>query len=288
MSIRPALGVLASRVRQEEKAILDALKARGVGAELIDPRQLVISAAAPWRGPQVILNREVGHHRALYAAAALSACGAVMLNSYAATRTCGDKWLTTTALVAAGLPTPATSLALTPQAGVFAIADVGYPAVVKPLVGSWGRLVTKVSTIETAEAVMEHIEALPNPASHMVYVQKAVPNTGHDIRILVVGGRVIAGSRRVSETFRANVARGAVSAALEITPELCDLAIRAADAVGADIAGVDLIQDQTGKVWVIEVNDRVEFKGLQQAHLGRVDVAGAITDLLLKTSEEAV
>lgn len=287
MSLRPTVGVLASRVRLEEKAILASLDAAGIDAMVLDTRRLVFSTGQPWSGPRVVLNREVGQVRALYAAHALEARGVTVLNSGDATRVCGDKWLTTTALVAAGVPTPATSLALTTHEGLPAIEDIGYPAVVKPLVGSWGRLVTKVSSPETAAAVMEHLDALPHPTSHLVYAQQAVPRADYDIRVIVIDGVAIAASRRTSDDFRTNVARGGISSPLPLTSPISELAVAAADAVGATIAGVDLICDQDGHLWVIEVNDRVEFKGLQQAHSEHIDIAAAIVEALIKPRENA-
>lgn len=233
----------------------------------------------------MILNREVGQYRALHCAEALESQGVVVINSKEATRMCGDKWLTSSTLDASGLPTPPTALAFCPSNGTQAVSLIGYPAVVKPIVGSWGRLVTKVSQQETAEAVMEHLEALPHPSSHLVYVQKAIPNPGYDLRILVVGGRAVAGSRRSSSNFRTNVARGAISTPLELTPEVSNLAVAASSAVGADIAGVDLIEENDGKLWIIEVNDRVEFKGLQDAHSNYINIADAIIDFILETKE---
>ncbi len=273
-----ALGILASRVRFEEKSIMAALDRRGIAFEHLDPRTLHIAGGNSWTGPGLVINREVGHFRARYAASALESVGVVVLNSAAATHVSGDKWLTSAALLRAGLPTPATSLALTPDAALKALDELGYPAVVKPLVGSWGRLVTQVTDRAMAAAVLEHIEALPSPQSHVVYLQALVPKADNDIRVVVVGGEPIGATRRRGDQWRTNVARGAVSQVCALTDEITDLAARAAAAVGADIAGVDLIEDTEGGLTVLEVNDRVEFRGFQGAHSG-VDVAERIVDL---------
>jgi len=277
----PRLAVLASRVRFEEKSIMTALEQRGADVACLDPRSLFVIGGLRWTGPEFVLNREVGHFRALYAASALEAAGATVLNTAAATHISGDKWHTSATLVRRGVPTPRTALATTPEAALEALAELGYPAVVKPLVGSWGRLVTRLPDRDTAEAVLEHIAALPTPQAHIVYLQEQVPKADCDIRVIVVGGRALGATYRRSAHWRTNVARGAVSEYRDLEPDHAKLAVAAADAVGADIAGVDLIEDRDGAVTVLEVNDRVEFRGFQQAHGTRVDVAGSIADLLL-------
>ncbi|AEN09647.1 MULTISPECIES: RimK family alpha-L-glutamate ligase [unclassified Streptomyces] len=279
------LGVLASRVRFEEKCILAALERRGVACEQIDPRTLAVRAGAPWTGPRTVLNREVGHYRALYAASALESTGARVLNTAAAAAVCGDKWQTSAALVARGVPTPDTSLALTPDAALAALEQFGYPAVIKPLVGSWGRLVTRVTGPAMAAAVLEHLAALPSPQSHIVYVQREVAKADRDIRVLVVGGRAVGATYRRSDEWRTNVARGAVSERCPLDPGLTELAVAAAKTVGAHIAGVDLLQDPDGRLTVLEVNDRVEFRGLQQSHGTDIDVADAVAALLIEEAQ---
>lgn len=278
----PHLAVLASRVRFEEKQIMSALERRAAGFSLLDPRSLFVADdAAAWTGPRFVLNREVGHFRALYAAGALETAGVTVLNSAEATRVSGDKWHTSAALLRHGLPTPRTALAMTPDAALGALDRLGYPAVIKPLVGSWGRLVTRVTDRAMATAVLEHLAALPSPQSHVIYVQEYVSAADRDIRVIVVGGRALAATYRRGDQWRTNVARGAVSEPCPLGPDHVKLAEAAAGAVGADIAGVDLIEDQDGRLTVLEVNDRVEFKGLQQAHGPSIDVAGAIADHLI-------
>ena len=264
---------------------MTALEKRGVDLIHIDPRSLFVIGEPGWSGPDFVLNREVGHFRALYAASALEATGATVLNTAAATRVCGDKWHTSAALLSRGLPTPRTALATTPAAALEALEEIGYPAVVKPLIGSWGRLVTRLTDRAGAEAILEHIAALPSPQSHIVYVQQLVPKADCDIRVIVVGGAAVGATYRRGAQWRTNVARGAVSEYLPLDDEHAKLAAAAAEALGADIAGVDLIEDTDGRLTVLEVNDRVEFRGFQEAHGNRVDVAGAIAALLLAKAE---
>lgn len=253
-----------------------ALEARGISAQHVDPRSLFVSSARAWSGPTVAINREIGHFRALYAASSLELAGVTVVNSGAATRVCGDKWHTSAALLAAGLPTPRTALAMTSEAALDALDDLGYPAVIKPLVGSWGRLVSRVPHAEAAGALLEYVSALPSPQSHIVYLQQEVKPAERDLRVIVVGGRALGAMCRRAEQWRANVARGAATEPCTLTPAIERHAVLAAQAVGADVAGVDLIESADGELFVIEVNDRVEFRGFQQAHAGKIDVAAAL------------
>ncbi|GAA1739673.1 RimK family alpha-L-glutamate ligase [Luedemannella helvata] len=278
------LVVLASRVRYEEKRIMAALERRGCRYEYLDPRTLFVTGGTVRHAGRVVLNREVGHYRAWYAAEALEQAGATVVNTATATHHCGDKWLTSAALLRHGLPTPRTALALTPEAGLEALAEIGYPAVIKPLVGSWGRLVTRVPDEATAVAVLEHVAALPAPQSHVIYAQELVPKADRDIRVAVVGGQVLGATYRRGGDWRTNVARGAVSEPCPVGDGLAKLALAAAEAVGADIAGVDVIEDSEGRLTVLEVNDRVEFRGFESAH-GGTGVAEAIADLLITKAE---
>lgn len=281
----PVLTVLASRVRHEEKRILTALEQRGARPEYLDPRRLFVVGGEHQHAHRLVVNREVGHFRARYAAEALEAAGATVVNSANATKVSGDKWSTSVALLRHGVPTPRTALAATPEVALEALAEIGYPAVIKPLVGSWGRLVTKVTDPAMAEAVLEHLAALPSPQSHVVYVQELVPKADRDIRVIVVGGEALGATYRRGPQWRTNVARGAVSERCPLTPDHIKLATAAAEAVGTDIAGVDLIEDVDGRLTVLEVNDRVEFRGFDEAHGDTVDVADAITSLLLTRTE---
>src|SRR5262249_22041127 len=137
------------------------------------------------------LAREISQTRALYAAQLLEAIGVPTVNSAAVIATCGDKLLTTVALERAGVRTPRTAVALTPEAGLAAIERLGFPVVIKPLTGSWGRLAAVIRDTETAQAVLEHRAALPSPQHHVVYVQELIDKPDRDIRVIVIGGEVL-------------------------------------------------------------------------------------------------
>ncbi|GAA0499186.1 RimK family alpha-L-glutamate ligase [Streptomyces olivaceiscleroticus] len=279
------IAVLASRVGADEKRLFDAFDRRGVPFDHVDTRRQWFLAGRrdlPW---QLALNREIGQVRAAYAARCLAAAGVEVVNSADATEVCGDKWRTTMALEAAGVPTPRTALGLTPEAALAALDSVGYPALIKPLVGSWGRLVVPLPDRASAEAVLEYAAALPGPQSHLGYVQELIEKPDRDIRVIVVGGQVLGAVYRTGESLRTNVALGGQTRPCEVTPEIDKLSLTAAATVGADIAGVDLIEDRDGRLLVLEVNHRVEFSGFQSALGDRVDVADHIVDHLLERAQ---
>jgi [lysine-biosynthesis-protein LysW]--L-2-aminoadipate ligase len=283
-----AVAVVASRVRSEERRIFDALERRGVEYVHLDSRTMWTFCDATQTRWPTVLNREIGYGRAVTVARTLEAFGALVINSAAATETCGDKWRTTLALCKAGLPVPRTALACTPDAALTALDAIGYPAVIKPLNGSWGRLVTLVRDRQMAETVLEYVAALPAPQSRLVYVQEMVGTGGRDIRAVVINGEVLGTIYRRSESWRTSVARGAVAEYCPLTPELSKLSLSAAAAVKADVAGVDLIENGEGRILILEVNHGVEFAGFQHAMGERVDVANAIVDCLLERASQGV
>jgi [lysine-biosynthesis-protein LysW]---L-2-aminoadipate ligase len=279
------IAVLASRVGTDEKRLFDALDRRGVRFDHVDTRRQWFLAGQRDLAWRLALNREIGQVRAAYAARCLACAGVEVINSADATEVCGDKWLTTMALQAAGLPTPRTALGLTPEAALAALDSIGYPAVIKPLVGSWGRLVVRLPDRACAEGVFEYLAALPGPQSHLGYVQELIDKPGRDIRTIVVGGDLLGAIYRAGELWRTNVALGAQAQPCAATPEITKLSVGAAAAVGADIAGVDLIEDRDGRLLVLEVNHRVEFAGFQSALADRVDVADRIVEHLLERAQ---
>ncbi|MFI1186046.1 RimK family alpha-L-glutamate ligase [Streptomyces californicus] len=274
------LALVASRIRSDEKLLLTAAEKQAVPVTVVDSRTLTCALDAVRPEWNLALNREIGYARALYAARGIEAAHGTVVNSARATELCGDKWQTSVALARSGVATPRTVLALTPEAALDALSEVGYPAVLKPLVGSWGRLVTPVADEATARLVLEYVSALPHPTSHIVYAQAMVDKRGRDLRVAVVGGRAIAAAHRSSPEWRTNVHLGATTQVCALTPELDRMAVDAAAAVGAEIAGVDIVEDTDGRPFVLEVNHGFEFTGLQQS-LGRtLDVAGEIVAYL--------
>ncbi|WP_235037184.1 lysine biosynthesis protein LysX [Actinomadura sp. K4S16] len=284
--MRP-VAVLASRVRYEEKRIFAALERRGVPYAHVDTRRFSaeLGREAASAGPPyaVALNREISHSRGLYASMLLEARGVPVVNRSGVIAVCGDKLRTSLELERAGVPTPRTAVALTPEEGVEAAERLGFPVVVKPLTGSWGRLAAAVRDRDAAQTVLEHRAALPSPLQHIVYLQELVDKPGRDIRVIVAGDKVVGATYRYSDGWRTNAARGARSEPCPLTPELVEPAMLAARAVGGGVLGVDLIEGPEGPL-VLEVNHNVEFRGFQDAHGEDADVADAIVSHVLEAA----
>ncbi|HYB01133.1 MAG TPA: lysine biosynthesis protein LysX, partial [Ktedonobacteraceae bacterium] len=190
----------------------------------------------------------------------LESWGVKVYNTAAVTAMCNDKLLTTLALLRAGIPTPRTLLAFDPQVTIQGIEMLGYPVVLKPLAGSWGRLLARINDRDAAEAVLEHQETLGSYQHHVHYVQEHIAKPQRDIRAFVVGDRTICAIYRTSEHWVTNTARGAIATHCPITPELDDLCIRAAQAVGGGILAIDVLEDPQRGFLVNEINATMEFR----------------------------
>lgn len=281
------VAVVASRVRADEKRIFAALKRREISFVHLDGRSMRMRDQADGSGFSAVLNRELSLSRSVHVARTFEAWGTQVLNPAQAIEVCANKWRTTLALREHGVPTPAAGLALTPEAALSLMQEMGFPVVVKPVTGSWGRLVTPVHTRQVAELVMEYLTALPSPESHLVYVQELVAKPDRDIRVVVIGGRAVGAIYRIGPQWRTNIAQGAQAQVCPLTSQIAALAVAAADATGACIAGVDLVEYSDGQLSVLEVNHGVEFCGFQSAHGDTVDLADEMVDFLLQRARAA-
>lgn len=274
------LGVLVSFLRQEEKLILAAARARGMIVTPMFDRDLVLNLSASTATESgvdidVLLDRSVVHSRAGYTLFAMQRWGIPTLNSAEAVSVCDDKARASMVLEAAGIPSPKTMVAYSMESALSACEQLGYPAVLKPVTGSWGRLIAKVNGPEQARAIIGQKSEHGSFHHEIYYVQEFIEKPGRDIRAYVIGGKVIAASYRTSAHWITNAARGAVSLPCPITLEIEELALRACAAVDARLAGVDLIETGNG-LQVIEINTGGEFKGLMTTtdH----DIAGEIVE----------
>jgi [lysine-biosynthesis-protein LysW]--L-2-aminoadipate ligase len=253
--------------------------------ERIDARQVIfdLNGAAP-KDYDVVLIRCLSHSRALYAAKILQEKGIKTVNSYQAIAACGDKVLTTLALTEHGVPTPRTTIAFGREPALAAIEEMGYPVVLKPPIGSWGRLLGKLNDREAAEAVIEHKEALDKSQDTPFYIQDYIHKPGRDTRTLVVGGETVYAVYRRSSHWITNTARGGHTSNLPITSEIDHLSRAAAEAVGGDIVAVDILEEADGSLLVNEVNHTPEFHGAMQAT--DADIPGRMVDYVLSKVKE--
>ncbi|MHB0877172.1 MAG: lysine biosynthesis protein LysX [Anaerolineae bacterium] len=279
------LGFLYSRVRVEEKLLLEALDRRGVSYELVDDRELVFDVTA---GPgslrfDVVLERCVNQSHALYALRVFNDWGVPTVNRFEVVANCGDKLYTTSALARDGVPQPRVKLATSSEAAIKAIEEFGYPVVLKPVVGSWGRLLAKVNDRDAAEAILEHKEVLGSYQHGIFYVQEYIEKRGRDIRAFVVGDETICAIYRESSHWITNTARGGKASNCPVTPELNDLCVRAARAIGGGVVAVDVFEDGQRGYLVNEINHTMEFRN-SIAPTG-VDIPGRIVDYAVSVAE---
>jgi [lysine-biosynthesis-protein LysW]--L-2-aminoadipate ligase len=284
------LGVLVSFLRQEEKLILSAARARGMKVTPIFDRDIVLNVSVPSAADSgieidVLLDRSVVHSRAGYTLFAMDRWGIPTLNSSQAVTICDDKARASMVLEAAGIPSPRTFVTYSVESALEACEALGYPAVLKPVTGSWGRLIARVNGPEQARAIISQKSEHGSFHHEIYYVQEFIEKPGRDIRAYVIGGKVVAASYRTSEHWITNAARGAVSVPCPITPEIEELALRSCDVVGARLAGVDLIETDDG-LKVIEINTGGEFKGLMTTT--DRDIAGEIVEEAARLAREGV
>ena len=283
------MGVIFGRLRVEEKMLLAALDARAVKYELLDDRQLSFHIAdcqdrsrADWDRFNVVLERCLSHSRALTSLRILESWGLKTVNRSHVVDVCGDKILTTAALTQAGVPSPRTAVAFTPASTLDAIEEIGYPVVLKPAVGSWGRLLSKVNDREAAEAVIEHKEVLGTYQHKIYYVQEYIEKPMRDIRAFVVGDETICAIYRDSPHWITNTARGGVSSNCPVTSDLNRVCVDAAKAVGGGVVAVDVLEDPERGLLVNEVNHTMEFRNSVKPT--GVDIPGRIVDFALETA----
>src|SRR5713226_7389576 len=280
------IGILCSRIRVEEKLLFEAFEQRRLPFDRIDDREVVFDLQQPSLPYDVVLERCLHHSRALYALKVLNDWGVPTVNRYEVALTCGDKINTSTALAAAGVPSPRTLMAFTPESALRAIETLGYPVVLKPAIGSWGRLLAKISDRDAAEALLEHKDTLGSYQHAIFYIQEYVDKPSRDIRSFVVGDETIGAIYRESTHWITNTARGGQARNCPVTPEIDRLSRAAARAVGGGVLAIDLLEHPDGLV-VSEVNYTMEFRN--SIDTTGVDIPGRIVDYVLRVGElEAV
>lgn len=232
----------------------------------------------------MVFERCMSTSRGMYALAILNSWGIRTVNSYQTANTCADKLLTSLALAQAGVPQPQSRAAFAPESALEAIADVEYPAVLKPVTGSWGRLLARVNDRDSAEAIIEHRQTLGNYTHHTYYVQEYVEKPGRDIRAFVVGNRTICAIYRSSPHWITNTAKGGEASNCPVTPEIDEICVNAANAVGGGILAIDLLETPDGQLLVNEINHTMEFRN-SSAPTG-VDIAAEVVRYTVEVSRD--
>ncbi|MEM8712175.1 MAG: lysine biosynthesis protein LysX [Planctomycetota bacterium] len=280
------LAVITSRLRVEEKLIFTALERRGVEFERIDDGAIQLDASQPGSPPwPFVWNRSLSYGRTLATTQILESRGVRCFNATRTIELCGDKIATSAALTAAGIATPRTLVAFTEASALEACEELGYPCVIKPVVGSWGRLVARLDGRSAAEAVLEDRAVLGSWQHSVFYLQEYVKKPGRDARAFVIGDECVAAIWRTSEHWITNTARGARTEKAPADGKLGALAVEAARAVGGGMLAVDIVEGPDGPL-VLEVNHSMEFRNSIEPT--GVDIPGAMAGWVAAQMQEAV
>lgn len=281
------LGICYTIVSAENKLLSDSAKKLGVElGRVVDSEAVLGITGSATKEYDAILQRSVSYSRSLYLTYYYERLGTQVISSYDAARICGDKMLCSLELARAGVPTPKTLLAFSPESAKQAAATLGFPLVIKPVMGSWARMVQRINDRDSLDAAIESREEMGNPWQKVYYLQEHVNKPGRDIRAFVVGNEVIAAIYRHSTEksgWITNTGRGGTASNCPVTSELRELCLKAASIAGEGIYGVDLMESERGML-VHEINHTTEFRN-SIAPTG-VDIPGRMIDYLISRAKK--
>jgi [lysine-biosynthesis-protein LysW]--L-2-aminoadipate ligase len=266
-------------IRKDEKLIIEAAKRLGIKLDKVRVQDMTFSIHGVEAEYDAVLERCISHLQAMYVLKFLNSFGVTTVNTYDVAHMCGDKILTSLAFTKHNVPTPKTHVAFDQDHAMKIIDEIGYPVVMKPVFGSWGRLLAKIDNKTAAEAIIEHKAVLGRYMHTVFYIQEFVAKPERDIRAFVVGDEVICAVYRNSEHWITNTARGGTIANCKVDDELADVCLRAADAVGGGLIAVDVMESEAG-LTVHEANYTMEFKN--SITPTGVDIPGKIVQYLEK------
>lgn len=277
------IGFLHSIMRKDEKLLIEEFNKRNnVELVMIDDRTLKFDLKQKQFSFDAIIERSINHSRALHSLRLFESNGIKCINSFKVASICGDKLLTSSALHDAGIPQPNIKIAFTEESALEAIEEMGYPVVLKPAVGSWGRLLSKINDRDAAESILEHKTVLGTYHHSIFYIQNYIEKKGRDIRSFVVGDECIAAIYRTSPHWITNTAKGGVASKCEVTPDIADLSLNAAKAVGGGVVALDIFESDEGLL-INEVNYTMEFKN--SITTTGVNIPQKVVDYVIKVAQ---
>ena len=284
------VSIVCDKVRFEEKALYEKTLSKGIKSNIVDAKTITIGTNSKMKDflllGDVILQRSISYYRGLYLTACLEFVGFKVINKFKVGETCGNKLVTSIKLAENKIPTPKTQFAFSAESGLESMKKTGFPVVLKPIVGSWGRGIYPLRDLETATMIVEMREEDDSALSRIYYIQEMVDRPPRDIRCKVIGDQAITAIYRYSSQseWRTNVARGGKVELAPITKEMEDLALKAAKTVGGGILGVDMMEDKSHGLVVHEVNNTVEFRGA--ASVSKADIPSEMTDYAVKVARK--
>ena len=268
------------RLRAEEKLLQTQASEMGYETSMIDAKTTRFNTDSnknEYDFGDVVLERCISYYRGLHFTACLEFLDVPVINSFEIANTCGNKMITSMLLKKNNIPTPKTYFSFSAESAMENFEKVGYPLVIKPIIGSWGRSVMPIKDKDTADAIIENRQVTDGPQDRIYYLQEMIDRPPRDIRVITVGDQAVAAMyRKSSGGFKTNIALGAEPEICKITNEIEELCLNASKAVGGGILGIDLMEDKNRGLVVHEVNNTVEFKGLVK--VAEKDIAKEMID----------
>lgn len=274
------IGLLYTLLRKEEKLIIKELKSRGIYVVKIDDKISKIRLGEnEFKKLDFVLIRSMSLTHALFWSRFFESVGIKTINSYNTLNICGNKYLTNLKLTENNIPAPKGAITFDSDSALEIMEEFGFPCVLKPVVGSWGSLISKINDKESAQAILEHKQFLNSPYKNVYYIQEFINKPGRDIRTLVVGENVMGAIYRASDNWKTNTTLNALPLKCPLTKEIEELSLKAAKAIEGDIVSVDIFESGK-KLLVNEVNGVAEFRRSLEAY--NVDIPKKIADYVTK------
>ncbi|GBL40680.1 lysine biosynthesis enzyme LysX [Nitrosopumilaceae archaeon] len=280
----PDITILYDTIRWEEKALLEAGKKKNINIQMVDCKNLAIDLDKKPEDYGPVIQRCVSYYRNLHSTAALEGMGVNVINCLNTGIFAGNKLFTHMLLKKYGVPTPYAAVAFSKDAVIEHLETHGYPKVIKPTVGSWGRLISKLNDKDSAEGIIESREAM-YPIYQVHYLEEFVNRPPRDIRAIMVGDKIVAAIYRTSGNgnWKTNMALGGTAEECKVTPEMEEMCIKAKNAVQGDIVGVDLMESNERGLVVHEVNNTTEYKNT--VRVCGVDIPSLMIDYVMKKNK---
>lgn len=276
------LSILYDTIRWEEKALFDTGKKKGTDIKMVDCKNLFLNLDQTKENFGTVIQRCVSYYRSLHSTAALEGKGVNVINCLNTSIFAGNKLFTHMLLQKNGIPTPFSTVAFSEESALAALESQGYPMVLKPTVGSWGRLIALLKDRDSAEGIMESRERM-YPIYQVYYLEEFVQRPPRDIRAIMIGDKVVAAIYRYSgdSQWKTNMALGGRAEECKVTKELEDICVRAKNAVQGQIVGVDLMESKEKGLLVHEVNNTTEYKNT--VRVTGVDIPALMIDYALQS-----
>ena len=254
---------LYDTIRLEEKLLIESAKKNDINLEMVDCKKLFVDLNDNKNFDGPVLQRCVSYYRNLHSTAAIEGQGTKVVNCLNTGIFAGNKLFTHMLLQKAGVPTPDATVAFSKDSALEALNKNGFPKIIKPTVGSWGRMVSKINDMDSAEGIIDGREAM-YPIHQVHFLEEFVERPPRDIRVIVIGDNVAAAIYRNSGdgNWKTNTHLGGSAETCEITNELEDICIKAKDTVHGDIVGIDLMESNDKGMVVHEINNTTEFRNV--------------------------